>query len=155
MISVITDCDHFSGDKVRPRLGQKLVLYKQIRTLGHLLYITFVKDHSPPTFHETFALNGPVRLVSSHHYWINKFKVLNPGSKINCIPQNNDKFFPNSIPFFQMVILGIAKYSWITLLSQNDAVSLNFVHLLNCDMEAIRSTDVCYNSALSQCCSSI
>ena len=35
MISVITDCDHFSGDKVR----QKLVLYKQIRTLlGHLLY---------------------------------------------------------------------------------------------------------------------
>ena len=64
MISVITDCDHFSGDKVSPRLlGQKLVLYKQIRTLGHLLYITFVKDHSPPTFHETFALNGPEACV--------------------------------------------------------------------------------------------
>ena len=63
MISVITDCDHFSGDKVRPRLGEKLVLYKQIRTLGHLLYITFVKDHSPPTFHETFALNGPEACV--------------------------------------------------------------------------------------------
>ena len=29
MISVITDCDHFSGDKVR-LLGIKLILYKQM-----------------------------------------------------------------------------------------------------------------------------
>ena len=157
MISVITDCDHFSGDKVSPRLGQKLVLSKQIRTSGHLLYITFVKDHSPPTFHETFALNGPEACVlpSLLNQQIKSFKS-GVKDKIAYL-----KIMTNSSPIpFQICSNGNFSNSKTFLDNTFESKwcsSLKFCSSFKLWHGSYKKhgSDVCYNSALSQCCSSI